>query len=131
MHATVEFHDFQREAIPLLHQREKLLLHQRETTGGFHESSAMSTTSQRSAAIHFDLDSFPVGIDNRAPGCISFNRGDFADNLWKCDHVIKRKPRNQTSSTPVWTLQWSWEDNRGKRHNVEIPNSYFDPLGTV
>ena len=39
LHATAESHGFQREAVPLLHQREEPLLHQREMAGGCHDSN--------------------------------------------------------------------------------------------
>ena len=58
----------------------------------------MRKNIKRWAAIHFDLDSFPADINNRVSGCISFDRGNFADNLRKCDRIIKRIPRNQTLS---------------------------------
>ena len=90
----------------------------------------MSTTIERLTAVHFDLDSLPIGIDNRASSCISFNRGGFADNLWKCNRIIKIYHRVKRCPLQVETLRWSWEDNRDKRHNFEIPNLYFNPSGT-
>ena len=92
---------------------------------------AMNTTIQPAKAVHFDSDSLPIGIDNRASGCISFDKEDFADNLRNCDRVIKGYHGTKRRPLQVGTLQWSWEDDRGKRHDFDIPNSYYDPSGSV
>ena len=84
----------------MLHQREEPLLHQKEMAGSFYYRNGHDHNQSEINTIHFDLDSFHVGIDNRASGCFSFNRGDFADNLWKINHIIKIKPQNQTLSAP-------------------------------
>ena len=48
-----------------------------------------ATKGKHTTEAHFDTDSGPIGIDNRASACISHESTDFVGPLRKSNRVIK------------------------------------------
>jgi len=82
-------------------------------------------------SVTFDTDSAPIGIDNRCSGCISHVLADFADDLRNCNRAIKGFGGQRITNVKIGTLHWKWEDNEGRIHEFNIPNSYYVPEGKV
>jgi hypothetical protein len=72
-----------------------------------------------------------VGIDNRCSGCISHVREDFIGLLQPTRRVIKGFGGSRMMNVSIGTLRWSWEDDQGRHHAFDIPNSYYVPDGHI
>ncbi|KAI2502103.1 hypothetical protein MHU86_12333 [Fragilaria crotonensis] len=81
--------------------------------------------------VRFDTDSEWVGVDNRCSGCISHVRSDFIGNLKRCNRVIKGFGGSRTTNVKMGTIRWKWEDDQGRPHSFDIPNSYYVPEGKL
>ena len=89
-------------------------------------------TKPRKHETAFDTDSAPVGIDNRASGCISHVESDFDEATLKdCHRVVKGFGGSRVMPMKIGTLQWRWEDDNGLIHAFNIPNSYYIPDGKM
>ena len=92
------------------------------------QADAKKDTERR---VRFDTDSEWVGVDNRCSGCISHVRSDFVGNLNDCNRVIKGFGGSRTTNVKVGTIRWKWEDDQGRPHSFDIPNSYYVPDGKL
>jgi bacterioferritin-associated ferredoxin len=79
----------------------------------------------------FDTDSDTIGVDNRCSGCISHVKEDFVGPLRKSNKVVKGFAGTRVTKVKTGTLRWSWEDDQGRKHTFDIPNSYYIPDGKV
>jgi hypothetical protein len=79
----------------------------------------------------FDTDSHLVGVDNRCSACISHVREDFPGGLKTCNRVIKGYGGVRHFQLWTGTLVWTWDDDEGKSHTFNIPNSYYIPEGKI
>ena len=80
-----------------------------------------------SSLSRFDSDSFPVGIDNQASRCISYNKSHFEDlhldDVGECEGLGGSQVRIHGYGTLVFTLQ----DDSGIWHTIKVPNSLYIP----
>ena len=81
--------------------------------------------------VIFDLDSKPIGVDNRCSACISHRAEDFVGDLHDCKRTIKAFGGSKTYNIQTGTLRWMWEDDEGRVHAFLIPHSYYVPSGNV
>ena len=81
--------------------------------------------------VIFDLDSKPIGVDNRCSACISHRPEDFIGELQDCKRTIKAFGGTRSFDVKIGTLQWTWEDDDGRVHLFVIPKSYYVPGGNV
>ena len=79
--------------------------------------------------VHFDTDSYKIGIDNRCSACILHKIGDFVGNLVDSNKSIRGFGGTRTKTLKYGTLLWKWMDNDGLEHSFKIPNSYYVPEG--
>jgi hypothetical protein len=92
------------------------------------QADAKKDTERR---VRFDLDSKWVGVDKRCSGCISHVRSDFVGILNDCNRVIKGFGGSRTTNVKVGTIRWKWEDDQGRQHSFDIPNSFYVPDGKL
>ena len=86
----------------------------------------MSTESGSAAdRIIFDTDSEPIGVDNRCSASMSHRIEDFVTQLTPTDLVVKGFAGSRTGNVMKGTIQWKWEDDDGKVHKFQLPNSYY------
>jgi len=81
--------------------------------------------------VTFDADAKMVGIDDRASGCISHDETDFIGPLVDCNRVIKGYKGTKSYGLKMGTIRWHIPNNQGQVFTVKIPNSYYDPNGTM
>ena len=81
--------------------------------------------------VIFDLDSKPIGVDNRCSACISHRTEDFIGELHDCKRTIKAFGGTKRFNIKIGTLRWTWEDDDGRIHAFTIPKSYYVPGGNV
>lgn len=79
----------------------------------------------------FDTDAEWIGVDNRCTGCISHIKSDFVGPLKQSQRVVKGFGGSTVTNVKIGTLRWTWDDNLGKSHTFDIPNSYYIPDGKV
>ena len=79
--------------------------------------------SKHSTIASFDTDSVPVGIDNRYSGCMSHKSSEFDGKLRPVKRVIKGFIGSRTYNVMMGTIKWKVEDDSGKVHTFQIPNS--------
>ena len=77
----------------------------------------------------FDTDSGLIGIDNRCTGCITNIRSDIPGELRECSRAIKGFGGIRHFKVWIGTIQWTWDDDNGKSHTFNIPNSFYVPEG--
>jgi hypothetical protein len=76
--------------------------------------------------VRFDSDSFPIGVDNHASYCY-VNSSHLLDNL-----ILPNKSSVDgiTDGLPIkgkGTFKFTIEDNKGRRHNICIPEFLYVP----
>ena len=87
---------------------------------------AANTGATFPASAPFDSDSVPLMIDNCCSACITTSREDFVGPTTK----ISRRVSGVAGSmmvTEKGTVRWSIEDDEGRKHTFDIPNSYLAP----
>jgi hypothetical protein len=92
------------------------------------QANAKNATERQ---VRFDTDSEFVGVDNRCSGCISHVKSDFVGNLERTNRIIKGFGGSRTMNVQVGTIRWKWEDDQGRAHTFDIPNSYYVPDGKL
>ena len=80
---------------------------------------------------YFDTDSFEVGIDNRASGCMSHVKEDFVGPLKETGAYVKGFGGVKTHGVAIGTLRWSLQADDGTVTTFDIPGSYYIPQGGV
>ena len=63
-------------------------------------------SSKHANTVAFDTDSGPVGIDNRASGCMSGNVDDFIGTLQPVSRTIKGFGGSRVYNVSICTLKW-------------------------
>ena len=79
----------------------------------------------------FDTDTEWIGVDNRCTGCISHVKSDFVGPLKQSQRVVQGFGGTKVTNIKIGTLRWTWDDNLGRSHTFDIPNSYYIPDGKV
>ena len=89
-------------------------------------SAYAAPQSSHSPDATFDLDSYPVLIDNCCMTCITNCVHDFCN--------LPSKTRSSLSGVggPIGiplqgTLKWTFLDDQGQQHTFPIPNAYYSP----
>ena len=101
---------------------------------GFAALSALAISAEKThweLRTTFDMDSYPIGIDNQCSACISYDSEDFIGLLIDTKCTIKGFGSTRTTNVQRGTLLWRWQDNIGQVHKFKIPNSYYVPSGRV
>lgn len=80
----------------------------------------------RHCGHRYDTESFEIGVDTRATACMTPVKGDMVGKLVR---VNTKVDGISGSLTEVWkgTIEWTIEDDYGRRTRVRIPNSYYVP----
>jgi hypothetical protein len=76
--------------------------------------------------VHFDSDSFPIGVDNHASYCY-VNSPHLLDNLVPSN---KGSVDGITNGLPIkgkGTFKFTIGDDNGRQHNIRIPESLYVP----
>jgi hypothetical protein len=88
---------------------------------------ALQSAFLDNAAVQFDLDSFSIGIDNHASRCMA-NAPHLFEDLQLTDDAGEVKGIGDGLAIGgKGTFKFSLEDNQGKIHTFEIPNSLYLP----
>ena len=74
----------------------------------------------------FDLDSYPILIDNCCTTCIINCIKDFCNSPWTTNLSINKIGGN-IGITMQGTIKWTILDNLSKPHTFKMTNSYFVP----
>jgi hypothetical protein len=74
---------------------------------------------------HYDSDSFPIMLDNRASKCLTNCLEDFIKPPKKARVQIKGIGGAKVEATWKGTVKWAFEDNEGKVHSFTIPDTYY------
>jgi hypothetical protein len=85
---------------------------------------ANSATPRPASRAIFDSDSFDILIDGGATACISNDLGDFISPP-RPSKVRVKGFNGASSSTRIGTVRWSLLDDSGRRHTLQIPNTYY------
>ncbi len=87
----------------------------------------LHATNNESGPIHFDLDSFAVGVDNHALYCM-INSPHLFENLTLTGNT--RQVNGISTGVAIkgeGTFKFSITDDNGQRHMICIPNSLYVP----
>jgi hypothetical protein len=79
-----------------------------------------------SSQVHFDLDSFPICINNHASYCMA-NSPHLFDNLILLDVGKVDEINDGLAILGKGTFKFSISDNDGRVHHICIPNSLYLP----
>ncbi len=97
----------------------------RDPTCLAHQSKATLQLAPR--PVRFDLDSYPIGVDNHASRCMAN-----APHLFEDLHLNKDKGQVDRINSGLdiagqGTFNFSITDDNGKSHVIKIPNSLYVP----
>jgi hypothetical protein len=97
----------------------------RDPTCLAHQSKAMLQLAP--PPVHFDSDSYPIGVDNHASRCMAN-----APHLFKDLHLNEDKGQVYRINSGLdiagqETFKFSITDDDGKSHSIKIPNSLYVP----
>lgn len=87
--------------------------------------AATSTTSPPHQVLQFDSDSHPILVDSGATSCITNDRDHFVGDIKKCN--VTAQGVGKAGCTHMGTIRWIIEDDNGKPHQFDIPNSFYCP----
>ncbi len=87
----------------------------------------LHATNDKSGPIRFDLDSFAVGVDNRASYCMInsphlFENSTLMGNTRQVDGIS-----TGLAIEGEGTFKFSITDNNGQQHTIHFPNSLYVP----
>jgi hypothetical protein len=88
---------------------------------------ALHTTDNKSGPIHFDLDSFAMGVDNHALYCM-INSPHLFENLTLTGNT--RQVNGISTRLAIegeGTFKFHITDDNGQQHMIRIPNSLYVP----
>jgi hypothetical protein len=77
--------------------------------------------------IHFDMDSYTIGVENHALGCMA-NAPHLFEDLEvapQCQHVSGIAAGIEIRGMGIYIMRL--QDNQGKMHAIKIPNSLYLP----
>jgi hypothetical protein len=92
-----------------------------------HQAHNNTDSAPRIGAM--DVDSRPLGIDNRASAFISTDIDDFDGPLTDTNQSIKAFGGNRSPKIKIGTAKFRFEDDSGRLHTFKLPASYFVPGG--
>jgi hypothetical protein len=130
--AHIAYDTAQDTAKQVFDKREKIQLararHRKHRIFGFHANAMSSNTPHRQKARYmvFDSGSFPILVDNCASKSITNNLADFLHPPKKTNKVIQGV-NGELTALKVGTITWRIQDDRGKTHILQLPNSYYAP----
>ncbi|EJK76133.1 hypothetical protein THAOC_02121 [Thalassiosira oceanica] len=91
-------------------------------------ASIKSTSTARK--VHFDTDSFIIGVDTHATQCISPNPHHFEDMIPISDMFCQGFEGQRAEVKGSGTFVFNIEDDDGATHIIRIPNSLYIPTAT-
>ena len=74
----------------------------------------------------FDTDSFPIAVDGCASACMTPNKNDFIRTPQRCTTKVNGMG-GDTTAILKGTVRWSIDDDNGRKHTFDIPNTYYAP----
>lgn len=90
--------------------------------------TAHSYTTKSNHMLHFDTDSFDIGVDNHASRCMSNDRKHFVGNITPLKgHKVKGIGNKMLQVKGVGTISWKIEDDQGMVHKIHIKGSLYVP----
>jgi hypothetical protein len=88
---------------------------------------AYTTTQPKYTKLTFDTDSYEIMVDNCCSQSITNNIKDYIDPPTNTSVQIKGYNGTSTTTTKNGTVLWKWSDDKGKIHNIVLPNTYYSP----
>jgi len=88
---------------------------------------ANTTTQPKYTKLTFDTDSYEIMVDNCCSQSITNNIKDYIDPPTNTSVQIKGYNGTSTTTTKNGTVLWKWSDDKGKIHNIVLPNTYYSP----
>jgi hypothetical protein len=88
---------------------------------------ANTTTQPKYTKLTFDSDSYEIMVDNCCSQSITNNIKDYVDPPTNTSVQIKGYNGTSTTTTKIGTVLWKWSDDKGKVHNIVLPNTYYSP----
>ena len=77
--------------------------------------------------VPFDMDGFPIHIDNCSTATMSSYKRDFVKGTMVPIRRHVKGVGGPTSATHLGTIKWSWLDDDGMTCTHLLPNSYYVP----
>jgi hypothetical protein len=88
---------------------------------------AHTTTQPKQDKLTFDSDSYEIMVDNCCSQSITNNIKDYIDPPVNTSVQVKGYNGISTTTTKKGTVLWKWSDDKGKVHNIILPNTYYSP----
>jgi hypothetical protein len=79
--------------------------------------------------MHFDTDSFPIGVDSCATCCITDNKDDFQPGTIRQANTRVEGIGGHQKGDWTGTAQWPVTDDSGRQHRLLIPNTLLVQKG--
>jgi hypothetical protein len=79
--------------------------------------------------MHFDTDSFPIGVDSCATCCLTDHEGDFKPGTMRQANTRVEGIGGHQQGDWIGTAQWSVTDNLGRQHQLSMPNTLLVQQG--
>jgi hypothetical protein len=89
-------------------------------------STALSRAVDRTAAVHFDSDSYPIGIDTHVSRCM-VNAPHLFKDLKLRDVGEVEGIKSGLDIKGMGTFKFKIKDDNGMTHKIKIPNSLHVP----
>ncbi len=88
--------------------------------------TALSSAVNRTQAVHFDSDSYPIGIDTHT-SCCTVNASHLFEDLKLRDVGEVEGIKSGLDIKGTGTLKFKIKDDNGMTHKIKIPNSLYVP----
>ena len=88
--------------------------------------SGKEDTYHETNYLHFDTDSFQIGIDNHSSRCISPNPRDFIGPIQPSNNVLNGIA-GSLKVQGIGTIIWKIRDDNGKIHEIKIKECLYIP----
>ena len=98
------------------------------TSTFLYSTGAHDTTN---GPMHFDTDSFPIGVDSCATCCITDNKGDFQPGTMRRANTRVEGIGGHQKGDWTGTAQWTVTDDSGRQHCLSIPNTLLVQQGNL
>ena len=78
-------------------------------------------------STRFDSDSFIIGVDNQASCCMTNKKSHFITPIERLPHQRVKGIGGLVQAKGRGTIRWKVEDDDGRVHTFDIPNSLYVP----
>jgi hypothetical protein len=92
----------------------------------FSNFTALSSVVDRTRAVHFDSDSYPIGMDTHATRCMA-NAPHIFEDLKLGDVGEVEGIKSGLDIKGTGTFKFKIKEDNGMTHEIKIPNSLYVP----